>query len=265
MRRLVIGDIHGNYKGMMQALERANYKPGDDMLISLGDIADGWPEVVKCFKQLQEFKDCGNTIFVRGNHDQWLLEDINDSFQSARLEFGKRATFEDIVPGKVDKIPFLKEFIESQVLYHISEDNIGFVHGGFSSNYGLGADIDTVYYWDRSLWETANSVHRYNIAEDEEEAFGYYTPPRYKAHEKVFIGHTQTIAWNMKSRYPEYVDNIVTPAGKPITVPMKRLNIINVDTGGGYDGKITVMDVDTEEFWQSDFSKELYPTAEMRN
>lgn len=264
MRRLVMGDVHGNYKGMMQALVRADYQPGKDLLISLGDIADGWPDVVECFLQLNEFKDCGNTIFIRGNHDQWLLEDILDGFQNTRLEYGKKATLESIVPGHLDKVPFLKTFIQQQKLYHVTEDNIGFVHGGFMSRSGLGGDIDTVYYWDRSLWESALAIHRYNITEDEEEEFGYYVPPRYKVHDKVFVGHTQTLQWDMKARYPEYVDNVLTPIGKPIIVPMKRLNIINVDTGGGYNGKITVMDVDTEEFWQSDLSRTLYPDAAMR-
>ena len=40
MRRLVVGDIHGGYKALMQVLERANFDQ-NDMLITLGDLCDG--------------------------------------------------------------------------------------------------------------------------------------------------------------------------------------------------------------------------------
>ena len=32
-----------------------------------------------------------------------------------------------------------------------------------------------------------------------------------------------------------------------------------MDTGGGFNGKVTAMDIDTKEYFQSDFVKELYP------
>lgn len=31
------------------------------------------------------------------------------------------------------------------------------------------------------------------------------------------------------------------------------------DVHGGYKGKLTIMDIDTKEFWQSDFLDILYP------
>jgi len=32
-----------------------------------------------------------------------------------------------------------------------------------------------------------------------------------------------------------------------------------MDTGAGWSGKLTIMDIDTNEFWQSDVVKDLYP------
>ena len=32
-----------------------------------------------------------------------------------------------------------------------------------------------------------------------------------------------------------------------------------MDTGAGWNGKLTIMDVDTEEYWQSDLVESLYP------
>ena len=57
---------------------------------------------------------------------------------------------------------------------------------------------------------------------------------------EVFIGHTTTQFWKEDK-------------------PMNAANIWNLDTGGGWYGYVTVMDVDTKEVWQSDSGKELYP------
>ncbi|HEY5593266.1 MAG TPA: hypothetical protein VIK55_19900 [Paludibacter sp.] len=43
------------------------------------------------------------------------------------------------------------------------------------------------------------------------------------------------------------------------TTPQKNCNVWNLDTGGGWEGKITIMNVDNEEFWQSDKCSNLYP------
>lgn len=43
MRTLVIGDIHGAYLPLMQALDRARISPLDT-LIFLGDYVDGWSQ-----------------------------------------------------------------------------------------------------------------------------------------------------------------------------------------------------------------------------
>ena len=43
-RTLVIGDLHGNYLGFKQALERCNFDYNNDTLISLGDGKELYPE-----------------------------------------------------------------------------------------------------------------------------------------------------------------------------------------------------------------------------
>ena len=56
---------------------------------------------------------------------------------------------------------------------------------------------------------------------------------------KVFIGHTSTLNW-----------------GK--TEPMFAANVVNIDTGAGFNGKVTIMDTETGDYWQSDLVKDLY-------
>lgn len=43
----VMGDIHGAHKAFIQCLERSNFDYDNDILIQLGDVADGWSEKVK--------------------------------------------------------------------------------------------------------------------------------------------------------------------------------------------------------------------------
>lgn len=43
------------------------------------------------------------------------------------------------------------------------------------------------------------------------------------------------------------------------SVPIMAYNIIMMDTGGGYEGKLSVMNVKTKKIWQSDKVSTLYP------
>ena len=39
---------------------------------------------------------------------------------------------------------------------------------------------------------------------------------------------------------------------------MMRHNVWNLDTGAGFNGRVTMMDIDTKIFWQSDPIPSLY-------
>jgi serine/threonine protein phosphatase 1 len=56
---------------------------------------------------------------------------------------------------------------------------------------------------------------------------------------RIFIGHSSTINWKTDR-------------------PMRAANVWNLDTGAGSGGRLTIMDVETREFWQSDLMRELY-------
>jgi len=71
MKALVIGDIHGAYRALMQCFERSGFNKENDRLILLGDICDGYPEVKQCIDELLKVKYCDLII---GNHDLWALE-----------------------------------------------------------------------------------------------------------------------------------------------------------------------------------------------
>lgn len=241
MSTYVIGDIHGGLKALNQCLERANIQSGDT-LIFLGDYVDGWSESAQVIEYLMELAKKFNCIFIKGNHDEWCQQWLNTGEQLPQWTTqGGRATLNsysalDHANGGI-KDSYLKthrEFFNNLLPYYIDDKNRGFVHGGYSSFNGLGHDHivgEQNYWWDRDLMRDAYAYSMNLISE---------VPKQLNAHAEVYIGHTSTIYWKT-------------------TEPMNCANLWNVDTGGSWHGKLTIMNIDTKEYWQSDTVKDLYP------
>jgi serine/threonine protein phosphatase 1 len=256
-RTLVVGDIHGGYKALLQCLERSEFDKENDLLISLGDIADGWSEVPECIEELLTIK---NLITIKGNHDDWAHHWLKSGEASrAWLNQGGKATFDAYTIHHPNlMIKHEKEFFDKQLSYYIDDDNRGFVHGGFTSSKGLGHEPhESNYFWDRDLWTLAVLSHK-RIHEG-----GNHQSRRFDKHKEIYLGHTPTIMWDVKPTYREYNDINQSKNGN-ITIPMNRSNIWNLDTGGGFGGKVTIIDIDTKEYFQSDFVKDLYPDEKGR-
>ncbi len=243
-RKFVIGDIHGGLKALHQVLNKINYNE-NDTLIFLGDYVDGWsesPAVLDFLIDLQKEQQC---VFIRGNHDElildWLLGNNEKFDEDLWFQHGGKATvlsYQNIESKTINKhINFLKSLQN----YYLDEKNRLFLHAGFSNMKGVEYEyFKKIFYWDRTLWETAISLDK-NLAIDH-----IYYPKRLKLYSEIFIGHTP-----------------VTQIG--VDLPMNFANVWNVDTGAAFKGKLTAMDVDTKEFWQSDSLPELYPTENGRN
>lgn len=240
MKTFVIGDVHGNYRGLLQCLERSGFDKENDKLISLGDIADGWSEVPECVDTLLSIK---NLVAIRGNHDVWCY----DWFMHGRTPLlwtqqGGKATMDAYVrTGQiVDK--FHKDFWEEQIDYHIDDENRLFIHGGWDYLEGFprGAELPVnagsiakECHWDRSLLEGARSAFGDKNREGKFKALEQF--------KEVYIGHT---AMNGE--------------------PRQFGNLWNMDTGAGWYGKLSIMNIDTKEFWQSDLATLLYPEEKGR-
>ena len=62
MRTIVIGDIHGTYKALLQCFERSGFNRIKDRLIVIGDVCDGYPDVRQCIDEFLKVKHCGHWI-----------------------------------------------------------------------------------------------------------------------------------------------------------------------------------------------------------
>lgn len=264
-RTLCVGDIHGGLRSFKQVLERCKFSPEEDQLICLGDYVDGWSESAQLIEFLLQLESsCAHKpIFIRGNHDTWCEEWLRFGIANeVWLTQGGEATVKSYIVADIQDTYKHLHFFEKLHNYYIDEKNRGFVHGGFISKNGLGHEhYESDYYWDRDLWNLALLQHN-NYHEGSEEALS--KARRFEKHKEVFIGHTTTGNWLVKPHLPEYQYPQQPKQGR-IVVPMNRCNVWNLDTGGGYEGRLSIIDVDTKEFWQSDDVKTLYPEETGRN
>ena len=241
MRTLVIGDIHGGLRALHQIMERANVTP-KDTLIFLGDYVDGWsqsPQVIDC---LMELKTTHNCIFILGNHDELLLDWLTKTKDNPLwYKHGGESTVLAYANVTAEKIKIHIEFLQSLQNYYLDEQNRLFIHAGFTNMNGVDYEYyPRLFYWDRSLWETALALDKKMKKED------LFYPKRLTLYHEIYIGHTPVSRINK-------------------TIPVQMANVWNIDTGAAFKGPLTILNVDTKEFWQSEPLPNLYPSEKGRN
>jgi len=259
-----MGDIHGGLKALLQVFERVNYNPEKDKLIMLGDYVDGWSEsseVIEYIIKLKKNNNPDNIITLLGNHDDWcknwlLLGQAPNHWVSQ----GGQSTIDSYIKTGYIAEESHKKFFKECKLFYIDEQNRGFVHGGYVSRKGLGHEVyNANYYWDRDLWNLALMSHGRKHEEANLVKDGMSNGTRFERHKEVFIGHTSTLNWNYKHNGVLRIQNENQKVGQKIMTPINACNVWNMDTGGGFGGKLTIMDIDTKEYWQSDLVGSLYP------
>lgn len=241
MRTLVIGDIHGGLRALHQIFERAQITT-EDHLIFLGDYVDGWSESPAVLDFLIELQTTHACVFMRGNHDELLCEWLHNSKDNLMwYRHGGESTVNAY--AKLDALTKKKHvtFLQSLENYYLDDKNRLFVHAGFTNMNGVAFEhFPKLFYWERTLWEMALALDK-NLTPD-----SVLYPRRLKLYREIYIGHTP-----------------VTQIGE--NTPIRMASVWNVDTGAAFTGPLTVMDVDTKRYWQSDPLPDLYPDEIGRN
>lgn len=251
MKTFVMGDIHGAYRALLQCLQRAGFDNEKDILIQLGDVTDGYGHVFECVETLLSIK---HLIPLMGNHDDWLGSFIKTDFHPQYWNYGGKATLLSylhhagktgqffatrsgyktaLVSGDIPQSH--QEFFNRQQRYYIDDDQRCFVHAGFNRHLAFDKQKTEDFYWDRTLWSEALHAHTFNRNITTSADFFNGT-----SFSEIYIGHTPTTKFDTDK-------------------PLQALNIFNLDTGAGHSGRLTIMNVATKEYWQSDPLPELYP------
>ncbi len=241
MRTLVIGDIHGGLKALKQLMDRAKIRE-EDRLIFVGDYVDGWSESAGVIQYLIELSRSQTCVFIKGNHDVWCETWLRtNKAEKVWLEHGGKSTIESYSRCSEEEKKRHIIFFEQMKLYHLDDQNRLFIHAGFTSMHGVEKEaFESTFYFDRTLWEMALTMDKH-IDENSE-----LYPKRLKHYFEIYIGHTPTINFNSEK-------------------PMLAVNIWNVDTGAAFYGKLSAIDIDSKEVFQSETLMELYPNEKGRN
>lgn len=169
----------------------------------------------------EELLKIKNLIYVRGNHDQWLKDWLTNGKQPNiwTMQGGQNSIL------SYKKHPDLRErhklFIRKTPFYHLDDENRLFVHGGIDLELPIEEQDKMDMMWDRELW---NDRHNRRDIEP---------------YKEIYVGHTSIYNFSRK--------------------PLQQTGVWFMDTGGGWEGVLSMMDINTKEIYQSDVVGTLYP------
>ncbi|PLX80456.1 MAG: serine/threonine protein phosphatase [Desulfuromonas sp.] len=150
-RLLAIGDIHGCLDLLQQLLSEVA-PTAEDQLVFLGDYIDRGPDsrsVIELLLQLQE--QFPETVFLRGNHEQMLLDFLDGADSLSFLLNGGAATLKSY-ESKIDEKPHIPEnhllFFNSLRTSYFYGDFI-FVHAGLRPGLPIEQQAERDMLWIR--------------------------------------------------------------------------------------------------------------------
>ena len=204
-----VGDIHGCYEQLMEALVKIKFNPDVDRLISVGDLVDRGSDSVKCLNLLKELWFHA----VSGNHEDMMIKSFRHEWPTHNyIQNGGRWFFhlpyeqqEELVLLADTKMPLVIE-VETDI------GTIGVIHANapddWQKYHQLNDDED---FFDDALVEDTIWGRR--------RIYGNQSG-RVKGIDYVVVGHT------------------------PVEDVTVLENIVYIDTGAVYDGSLTILSVD---------------------
>ncbi len=151
-RRIVIGDVHGHYDGLMLLMKTLAPSQGDEVYF-LGDLIDRGPKSA----QVVEFVRSHPYPCVLGNHEQMLLESFPDGqvFEPALqawLHSGGRATM-----ASYETVELLLEHLDwiRTLPTYLDLGDLWLVHAGVNPNLRLDQQTSQQFCWIRDEFHSS--------------------------------------------------------------------------------------------------------------
>lgn len=210
---IAIGDIHGCYKSLEALLEKLQ-PYYDRQFVFVGDYIDRGPDSKRVVDRLIEFQNEVDAVFLRGNHEQMMLDAIFRGSSHLWMMNGGQTTLSsyNLNMHSIDLPDDHLEFFKSTRLYYETEDYF-FVHAGLSPAKTIEESLEDNNEIREFLWERSH--------------LNAFETPWEKT---VVFGHT------------------------PRPNPLKKDNMLGIDTGCVYDragyGKLTAAKLPEEGFVQ---------------
>ncbi|WP_145567290.1 metallophosphoesterase [Yersinia aleksiciae] len=202
-RIFVVGDIHGCYKKLMDALDRVQFERSVDLLVSVGDLADRGPQNIECYELINANWFCA----ARGNHEQMAIDVLAGGEADSWMANGGRWFFslDDSKKSQVEQL--IKQAEQLPLVIEITTEHGKYViaHADYPSDeYVYGKAINQhLVVWNRKRLSAA-------MKGESEEITGA---------DKFIFGHT------------------------PLVKPLLFKNQLYIDTGAVFGNRLTVIQI----------------------
>jgi serine/threonine protein phosphatase 1 len=217
MRIFAIGDIHGHLTALEALVEGLPLEEGD-LVVFLGDYVDKGPDVRGTIEYLLEFATTHRAVFLRGNHDQMMVDAREDSSKFAIWEClgGENPLASYGAPFSIEGLQSVPaehwEFLQETSRDWFETDELIFVHGGIRADRAPDEEDR-----ERLLWLTLEAASLHDSGRT------------------VICGHSRQESGQ------------IADLGHTICI----------DTGINSGGWLTGLALDTFEFWQVNADGEL--------
>ena len=255
-RRLIVGDIHASYEKLMDVLEKARFS-SSDVLYSVGDIVDRGDKVTETLDFLMGLD---NFRPVLGNHDGWLESYLYTGRidSSWYMHNGGDVTVNAIKKKDHDWLSHLKSWLSKFPIIRIENDAI-IVHGGIPNGYNE-RQISNIAERGRPhpLVKTFSYDDFMDFSQEEEEDYDYLEEffwdrdylysAMYDAGIKTALLRLQRKARPLDTLKTIWIGHTPLQDCRPFI--SRKYHLAAIDTGS-YRGKLTLVDMDSHEYWQS--------------
>lgn len=208
---VAIGDIHGCLQSLNGLLKKLDHY-SEATFVFVGDYIDRGPDSAGVVDRLLDFRNEQDCIFLRGNHEQMLLDAYYNDQLDMWLMNGGKSTLASY-DATYDHMEFPEEHLEfyKQTLMYYDTDDYFFVHAGLSPDKTIAESLQNEEEVQEFLWERSH-LNAFDTAWEK----------------TIVFGHT------------------------PRPHPIRKPKMIGIDTGCVYDslgyGKLTAVVLPEQEF-----------------
>lgn len=235
-RDFVVGDVHGCFSQLSEALALRGYDASRDRLFAVGDLVDRGAESASLMQAVEQL----HIRSVRGNHEEAIIRWHNGEENAASMLANGSEWLLDMVDDahSVNRIVAYMASLPFVIEIDTAYGTVGIVHADVPApDWGTmvreveresaGGPTRTKVIWSRSRWKQRTAQ-----------------PVRQRSSFLSVFG-----AGKVKPARPgaqtSFVDGVIAViAGHtPMTRTSVRENVINIDTGAVYGGPLTLLDL----------------------
>ena len=183
-RFIAIGDIHGCVHSLESLLMKIE-EHDDRRIVFIGDYIDRGPDSKGVVELLLDYRQDHDCIFLRGNHEQMLLDAIHKDELNLWLTNGGRSTLRSYkTDGRKLEIPeeHLTFYRETKIFYDTPD--YFFVHAGLAPHKKISESIQNKQEHVEFLWERSH-LNAFETAWEKTVVFGHTPRPHPLRKEKM--------------------------------------------------------------------------------